>query len=459
MRKYGILTMALAVLMVVGMFFTHLSTNHQGQNITTTETTLAGDFDAAKGIEVDTEIQIDYDKSCMAWDTITTLGEEIKSKTTVTQGEPIIEEYYRFSLDTLLTSGGTYVEDGYDLTDRDFNNQIPSKVLQDLAKTIGPGETVEKTVDLSDYIDTTQMDYILDSYDPNRNYVRALSVMDDDEDLFRSYFLVDMPETYPVTFTVTKNEEGRVNSANYICEAECYTSASAYVAADCIYLAVNGYTYGEDFYPLKDDRYSGILQIPLHQTRQLQIREIEKLCDLPAEVFIEKLTLSPDGKSLLLLTLEDGTACLSVFDKEILNLEQKIDLQFSDDLYKNEITSVSVGDDYFAAITYNGDYVILQYKDGLYAHFTEGRFDLTKLKEDNKDFNFWHAAFATDFDNNKAAVAALAYDEDYDITPSYALQVRSQKDLLYYGIFDSSLTDDLTYRDVYDYDIDIDFVQ
>ena len=407
MKKRLIITIVLFAVAVIGIITAHLLTNHQGQNVTMTETTLAGDFDAAKGIEVNTQIQVDYGKSCMVWDTMTTLGEEIKSETTVTQGEPIIEEYYRFSLDTLLTSGGTHVEDGYDLIAGDFDTQIPAKVLQDLAKTIGPGETLEKTVDLSNYIDTIQMDYILDSYDPNRNYVRELSVIEGDENLFRSYFLVDVPKTYPVTFAVTKDEDGKVNSVNYNCEAECYTSASAYVANDCIYLAVNGYTYDKEFYPLKDDRYSGILQIPLHQTRQLQIREIEKLCNLPAEVFIEKLTLSPDGKSLLLLTLEDSTACLSVIDKETLKLEQKIDLQFSDDLSENEITSVSVGNDYFAAITHSGNYVILQYKDGVYVHFTEGRFDLTKLEEDAQNLSFWHATFTTDFGNNKGAVALV----------------------------------------------------
>ena len=461
MKKRLTITIILSVLAFIGLFAAHFWINHQGQNVRMTETTLAGSYEAAKGLSVNTKVQIDYGKSCMAWHTTTMIDEKPVSESKMLQGEPIGEEYHRFALDALLTSGGTYIEDDSDLADGALDLQIPEKVLQDLATKIGPGETIKETVDLSAYISTIQLDYIIDSYDPNQNDVRELEVMQGEENLFRSYFTVDAPETYPVTVTAEKNGAGKVDEVHYICEVESSTSASAYVAEDCIYLAVNGYNYDGTFYPLHDSRYSGILQIPLHQTRQLQIREIKKLCDLPEAVFVENLSMSPDGKSLLLLTLEDGSACLSVFNKETMGLEQKINLEFTYRLYEDEITSVSVGDDYYAAITSGGEYTILQYADGNYTHFTNRKLDLTKLKDSHENLSLREAAFATDFDNNKAAVSALAYstyDEAYEIIPSYYLQVCSQDNLLYYGLFDSSLAKELAGRQIFDYDIDMNFV-
>lgn len=462
MKKRLMITIILILLASAGLVAAHLLTNHNGQDVKITETTLAGNFDAAKGLAVTTQIQVDHGKNCMAWETSTILNEQLKTESEMRQGEPITEEYHRFSLDVLLTSGGSYFVDGYDYTeDEYFNSLIPLEVINDLSKDIEPGETGEVTIDLSNYLETMQMDYVIDSYDPNRNYVRELSIMEGEENLFRSYFTVDMPASFPVTLKLTKNDNGKIQSIDYLAEQEVSVSSAAYVDEDYCYLAVNGYLDEEEnrFYSLKDKKYSGLLRIPLHQTRQMQIKEIEKICSIDDGVFIEKLRVSPDGKNFLLLTVEENSPYLSVIDKETLELKQKINLPFSDFPNTDCIISASAGEDFYAAITLGGSYVVLSYKDGKYQHFVNGDFDDVKLQGGYIDLDFWHFSVDADIDADKVAVAVLAFGDENNITSSYCIQVRNQNKLLYCGFFDSSLTGDLAVRNIMDFDIDVDFVR
>jgi len=457
MKKRLAITIILVLLASAGLVAAHLLTSSNGQDVKISETTLAGSFDAAKGVQVTTEVQTDYTEPYMIWTTKTLLDQEIQVESQMRQDKRLSGEYHRFSMDVLLTSGMSTYSGRYENDEENYFSYIPSTIITSLDKQTEAGETNEVTFNLHDYLDETQMDYVIDSYDPNRNNVHELDIMEGDENYFRNCFTVDVPDEYLVTVSVTKNDNGEINKICHQTDQLTSTSHAARVTDENLYLAINGYTYDGQFFPLKDQTYSGILQIPLH-LRQMQVREMKKIYSLPAGVFIEDLRLSQDGSALLLLTTENHAAYLSVIDKATMTQKQKIRLPFESYPGEDSIVTVNVRENSYSAVHYDGGYVVLSSQGGTYEHVASGQFQWKAPNDQYSDLSFLDSSFTLSSDGQTVVASALVFNKDFNITPSYCVQVRNKKELLYYGFFDSSLSDDLEHRQISDCSIDISFV-
>ncbi|MBR5315585.1 MAG: hypothetical protein IKU44_02235, partial [Firmicutes bacterium] len=362
MKKRFAITGLLVTLALGSIIGAHFWINGTGHNIKIDETTLSGNLDAAKGWQVTTKVQttgtptggpegkIYYHNFGMSWETAATIADSIEVNSKNIRGEDFSEESHRFDMDFLLTSGGSHWETNL-LNEVSSHFKIPMPLLQEIADKIGPGESIEKTVNLKEYMDTVRATCSMESYNPING--EDLTFMTGSEYDFVKQFVVEVPENYPVTITLAKDEDGAVKSFHYVTLTETSDSFASLVTDDYLYVAINGYREDDtgEFHGLKLKRVSGILQLPLTASKEIDVEHMKKVYDIPAGIFIEKLSISEDGSKLLLITTEEETTYLSVIDKETMTLEQKVSLDF-DTLEKHEtISKIYIHEDSVTAIT------------------------------------------------------------------------------------------------------------
>lgn len=454
MKKRLAITIILVLLASAGLVAAHLLTSSNGQDVKISETTLDGSFDAAKGVQVTTEVEL-YGDDPMAWETTAVFDQEIKTETEVyPKGFPD-KAYHNIHIGALNASGMYLPNHDIETHQHDIC-YIPPSVIKKISNQGGPGETIEDTVNMADYVDEVPIDFSIDSYVRNQDHFSLeLSINDENQQYLSDHLTVSVPSNYPVELKIKKDAADKVESIQYYTTKQVSKSASAYVDENAAYVAINGYKEDETgtFHPLLENEYCGILQIPINNARQVQAKQMECIYPIKEDIFIKDLTLSADGKNFLLLIVEDDTNYLQVIDRESLQLKQKLKLSYHEK--SDNLSKVVVKDNFYLAMTWYGKYVIASYENGIYQYFNQGQFDLSKLSKDHDMISALDVDAA--FDGQRFVIATLAIGLQSNTSPSYYMQVIDQDQLLYYGRFDSSLFHDLKSKDT-DANIDVSFV-
>lgn len=417
MRKSLILLAILLVLSVAALAVGQGAINAMGDDVTVTETTLAGDPAAAGGLTV--SLHPTYENH-LEWRTVFAAGKDPEPETKVHySAKPLEDDYTGTSsvwmqiggLNFSMSASGGAVNLEEDTDEMGFVAMV--RPAADVATRTQPGETRTETVYLRDYYEYYAM--YLDLYGSyGQTGQAALS----------DYFRIPVQEDLQVEVTVSKDEAGTVY------DVECNTvdnASSAYgyglYLEQGVFLGL-GTEDGEyggsevDFSQIRDGY--GLYWIPMEQDG-LDLDRIENIYPLdPAAAQFVTLEESFDGKSLLLFTRERGTLVLTVLDLETLEPVQRLELPIS------ETPTVWQQEGLLLLRVYGEDprLLALSREDGLY-----------RLWLDTPEYQFeniWYWDPSLSFDGSRLA---LAYYENKYNKVSLCLTVYDETGLAYAGSY------------------------
>lgn len=415
MRKSLIFLAVLLVLSVAVLAVGQGMISAMGDDVTITETTLAGDPAAAEGLTVSLHPTYKYH---LEWRTVFSAGADPKPETgfhysartlsDVRTGTPTAwMQIGGLNFSMSATGGAVDLEDDSD----ELGFAAMLRPAADVATRTQPGEIRTETVHLRDYYDYYSL--YLDYYGViGQTGQAALS----------DYFKIPVQADVQVEVAVGKDEAGTVY------QVECNTldgGASVFgyglFTEQGLFLGL-GTEEGEsggtpvDFSEIQGGY--GIYFIPMEQG-VLATDRIENIFPMdPATAQYVTLEERFDGKSLLLFTREQGTLVLTVLDLETLEPFQRLELPTA------ETPAIWQAEDLLLLRVYEEGprLLALSMEDGLY-----------RLWLDTPEYQFenvWYWDPALSFDGSRLAMAC--YENKYNKL-SLCLAVYDETGLTYAG--------------------------
>ena len=334
---------ALALILALGGFLTaHALVLRSGEHISFEEKTRQGDFRAAQGLRMDTELT--SFRNNLRWNTAMTMGQEPETDMKhllFGPGNTRVEEKATLKLNNYLNFGVTSYGGGVDLDDSMVRRV--RAMVEDVAGRTPAGEWRVERVNLRDYYEFFPLE--LELYIPGHMIKDDVLEVKEEKSFrqdFENVFRFPVPEEYTRYVTVKKNEDGKlievhvdqypveldgepgetpaaqaadeevrvevrsVNDENYlyfVVEAEHYFYGGSDTKTEpCDYSHTPGYgVYRLPLLPLKSQDY-----------RPLTMDDLELIC--PMEVENPPVSLAVDGENLMVVTKENGAYVLHVLN-------------------------------------------------------------------------------------------------------------------------------------------------
>lgn len=295
-----------------------------------------------------------------------------------------------------------------------------------------PGEARTYTYVLTDYFDAWPLNvFALNSkYDLEDMRLR---------ELFQSYFSIPIPEGTQIKITVERSASGNSGSYSYDANLPLMESYAAAQGGRVIFTLTNSCTVSDGpgtdrLISLDDSQIPGGWGIYRYTPNEARTDgTIETLWSLPEESVVVDFWGIEDGREFFLLTQEEGQLRLRIFDEDV-HLVQTLDLlPFSE---AETYMQVYKGDGFFVPITYGSrdeNYcyrfaVISRQPEGWSLAFTGDNWEATQLRHGS--FSWAHdSRHALDmaFDGQRLAIRDT---DTYDSSPFY-LAIYSKDGLEY----------------------------
>lgn len=335
---------ALALVLALGGFLTaHALVLGSGEHITFEEKTRQGDFKAAQGLRMDTELT--SRRNNLRWNTAMTMGQEPETDMKhllFGPGDAHVEEERTLRLDSYLDFGISS-SSGYELDLNEHLLKLVRDMVEDVVSRTPDGEWHVERVNLRDYYEFFPLELEL--------YIPGHMIKDDvlevkEEKTFRQdfedAFRFPVPEEYTRYVSVKKDEDGKIMEVHvgqypveysddpnevptvqasdvafsvgvqsvtteqylyFVVEAVHYLYEGSDTKTEpCDYSQTPGYgVYRLPLLPLKSEDY-----------RPLTMDDLELICPMEAEN--APVSLAVDGENLMVVTKEDGAYVLHVLN-------------------------------------------------------------------------------------------------------------------------------------------------
>ena len=337
---------ALALILALGGFLTaHLLVLRSGEHITFEEKTRQGDFRAAQGLRMNTELT--SLRNNLRWNTAMTMGQEPETDMKhllFRPGDAHTEKVATLRLDSYLDFGISS-SPGYEL---DLDEHLLKRIrtmVEDVAGRTPNGEWRVERVNLRDYYEFFPLE--LELYIPGHMIQDDVLEVKEEKSFrqdFENAFRFPVPEGYTRYVSVKKDGDGKiieVHVGQYPVESdEGLYEAPTVQASDVafsvgvqsvtteqyLYFVVEAVHYlyeGSDTKTEPCD-YShtpgyGVYRLPLlplksQDYRPLTMDDLELIC--PMEVENAPVSLAVDGEHLMVVTKEDGVYVLHVLNSK-----------------------------------------------------------------------------------------------------------------------------------------------
>lgn len=341
MRKYIVLTALLAVISVAGLFFAYSQINPQKDDVTVTETVLAGDRTKAEGIELAVEVQ--SGRRNMYWTTVSRIlekGLETQTYFSHQKGEQTLymtnKNYMRKLDDSIklehdITYGGSGVGEGGSInlesTAKDY--RIPYAMALDAANATPAGKSKTSILYLKDYNENFPLVF---------SYNRSHRIFSSDASLVDySYFKMPAPDNM---FYAVEIEKGPKDEIRYLGSAPVdddnnYTvDSDGVIVGETLYMAISSVSAGPH-YPDKivadiAPEQRGIHAIPLKENgemRNIDLEHAKTVFRLDDHERVIRMVYREEEKAFHLYTEDDGKLWFSVVDKGTMTRKQKLYLR------------------------------------------------------------------------------------------------------------------------------------
>lgn len=311
-----------------------LAIPNTGSQVTIEQEVLAGDPEAADGVELTLPL------SC---------GEQLFWVTTFPAGRPE-EEETAFSTTLTRHSYEPPQENIPIFVDISNYNRFDSAweaLTEHVWEDTPPGEERTYTYVLTDYFDAWPLN-VRPSVGYDLEGERLL-------ELFQSYFSIPIPEGTQIKITVERSTNGNSGSYSYDIDIPSMESYAAAQGERAVFALSNSYTAsdgpGTDRLVLLDDsQISGGWGIYRYTPNEAHTDgTIETLWSLPEKSIVLDFWGIEDGREFFLLTQEESQLRLRIFDEEV-RLVQTLDLfSFSE---VETYMQVYKGDGFFVPFTY-----------------------------------------------------------------------------------------------------------
>lgn len=328
----------------------HADINERRDSVELTDTVLFGDPAAADGLEISLHTSLDRH---LFWDTTHAYGGGTDTQFLFSQTQ--IYEDYEFTHEVFCIDMGGFggVSGTMDLDDDmadwyEFAPYLP--VIRAVASRAPLGEEYTETVYLADYMDyypltfTLDMDALVDVKEVEAEgavyyyYGYELSrELPEMNQWLNEQFKMPVSEQYALEITVCRSGEAQLSYLDInLAQAETFWvnlwSDSA-VTENACYVAFSA--DDQDGEKLDDSLITGgfgIFRIPIvdcseldiEAERRLMVYELENVYSLPEDESFNSLTLSDDGRDILMLSrnMRDDML-LTVFDAQTMEVKQK----------------------------------------------------------------------------------------------------------------------------------------
>ena len=334
---------ALALILALGGFLTaHALVLGSGERITFEEKTRQGDFQAAQGLRMDTELT--SLRNNLRWNTAMTMGQEPETHMKYLlfgSGDAPVEEKATLKLNNYLNFGITSYGGGVDLNDSMVRGV--RTMVEDVAGRTPNGEWRVERVNLRDYYEFLPLE--LELYIPGHMIKDDVLEVKEEASFrqdFENAFRFPVPEEYTRYVTVKKDENGKlmeVHVDQYPVEldGEPGEAPSAQAADEEVRVEVRSVNdehylyfvveaercfYGEPDTKTEVCDYShtpgyGVYRLPLlprnsEDDRPLTMDDLELIC--PMEVEKPLVSLDVDGEHLMAVTKEEAAYVLHVLN-------------------------------------------------------------------------------------------------------------------------------------------------
>lgn len=360
MKRLPILLLALGLLSAGLLAGTGIAVHRTGDQVALQAETLAGDPSAAQGLEVEMPFTCGYE---LMWDTSFLADRPAETETALTfspfgfswsprtYGDrtipfSVLPPTYSFSGDGLSPTDGWY------------------EAVQLVAGRTPDGQEHTEVIHPADLYDSWPLElyaYTLSHRSPPQVELFGHTFSTDYLlELYQSYFSTPIPEDYYATVTVRKDPSGLVEEVEWQWDHHYSLRWDSYEADIGDALLFSVFAYYEDWntddqiVPADDSRIPGgwgVYRLSLDEAGTGC--RLDTVYSLPEGSIIQQFWASTDGSALFLLTKEEDTLRLRIFDRDMV-LQDTVDLM---PLGPDErFLEVWQEDGYFVAVVYAGDF-------------------------------------------------------------------------------------------------------
>ena len=489
MKKSFVLLISLLVLGSFVLCFAQASILKEKDQVQITENILYGDKSVVEGVSL--ELHNHYE-DMLFWDTTYVIGKEPKVDTEYTM--------YQFPQDNFnhRWDGSIYFNDNnqhINWTEETLKSPEGLEVAYaELYESIGPSEEKEKTVFLKDYMD--YYDFSVSFHSPrewgsekeffhfeideehleaellyvekteNHRYSDELIEKYRNQKIwietFHEFFKIPVLENEVITINMRKNAAGEVSgygmSSNGMGMATGdigtpeYSQEGTYdsfqIGTMCsvrdgdVYFTFYTHTYNNEVVDtsLIPGGY-GIYHFPYDEEEQeIYPEQLQVVYPLDPNLDVMDLTRDARGENLLLFTMENAEAYMSVIDIESMTLVEKFNLsEFRDDAWG--IDYYVLEEDYMIVLTY-GDVIVFSIdEDGNYKKQIEvSREPLNTIFLEDK-YNYEVLQYDTSYDWNgeQLVFANNMYNVNGYMGTNFYVGMMDKNGLQYFAIYDTSL--------------------
>lgn len=453
MKKLIAIVLTLALLSVGAIVAVANGVNANKDTLTHSENAVYGNRTVADGIAV--RCLSHYDNH-LVWESLYTVGGKTETEFDFHYGNYYVNGKPKLS-GFIMHNGIHY---GFNTTIPASEQRGISKVYKQLYDSLNYEEEGSATVRLADHYDYYPLDihvnlpvlyWNADSYSADSDYYgfSSSSIGNNREtyDKICEFFKIPVLEEEYVDINVKKHRNGMGFGHSFSEEsADNYSmsSCSTYTDKVCFIYISNRTEGGEimDFSNIPGGY--GIYAMP-YNGGKLNADGLSMVYALDEKTVVQYMTVSNDGKKLLILLHENGGTYLEVIDIETMTRLQELKI------YGESYHTVFPKDGFIAIEFQSKIAVIDELADGRYdLKFVADKFDYTHT---DREYFYLKTGAAMDFDGERLVIVDnISSDESgwYDKC-GFFMAVYGKGGLLYYGEYESSLDANLSTANHYNF--------
>ncbi len=444
MRRSAVLLCLFSALAACFILYTGFSINGLKEQVTVTETVLAGDRDKAAGVTITSRSLF---QDCLHWETRYDINESLKYTAafrfehTPPEGEDK-NRIVPFLADALAESIGV----SYNFSDKNadfYRDSTMGPLLLDAVKQADTGDDKHIRLPLNKYF--TYYPVSLQISHPDYN-VRE---QQPENEKINSYFRLPVYDAY-YTADVLRNSDGEI--IHVTCEFNGSRPWSGYysytnhpvslTSPQGAYLTL----CSSDDYAMPEDM-RGIHFIPYVEDTQIvsnktvynyDMKHAHLAYPLAEDARALSLTTSTDEDELLLITYEQGRCYLTVIDRDTMKKKQKLSMGKTADIDKDPLLFDTYQNKSFYMAVQNNKKIHCFVKErGRYRRFLTDQLYLPEETERNDEIS---ADFlAMDYSDNRLALGMMSLQNGLTPLNSVYLLVYESSGLVYAGYYENSL--------------------
>lgn len=468
MKKFIIATILTFILAIMGFITVFLAVDSDNDTVTVTEKVLHGDTSAAKGITVVSNSDFE---SRLLWQTTCEVGNADKAETVYNyySKEQIVNVNRRnsnFNIDIDIRYGYNHSKPYEEL-------EPMEKAFTDIYNACPINGSLSKRIYLKDLYDfypiRLQID-IEDVYWSGNDYENLFSDEKGGEkyvtDKFREYFKIPVLEDYAIDIKVSRSGNGASIGTSEVNEAmgyDYFMNTNSAVTEDTVFFTIRNKTYrgipvdtslipgGYGIYSFKYSKgtYDSKSNIRYFTDSGIDADSLDTVYALDPEANVESLSVSKNGKDLILVETKGENSIFTVIDIETMTKKHEIVVE--DFTASSQIPNVynmvyyASGRGYYenvGVLREGEDFYILLSSDGfaLIDKNYEFQFVGTKMNYVNELFSYMDDAAQMVYDGERLIVVDSLTSDVYSARYcSYYVAVYEKEGLTYYGEYNLSL--------------------